>query len=79
MTFDLATAAELGAEANRGSYRSVRRAPVLMPACRETPYAVLLGCAFAIPADPAVDAALIASSRAMRAVGPGPYPSLVGR
>jgi hypothetical protein len=52
---------------------------VLMPACRETPYAVLLGCAFAIPANPAVDAALIASSRAMRAVGPGPYPTLVGR
>jgi hypothetical protein len=76
---DLATAAELGVKADRGSYRTVRRAPLLMPACRETPYAVLLGCAAAVPADPAVDSALIASSRAMRAVGRGPYPTLVGR
>ena len=76
---DLAVAAELGVKADRGSYRTVRRAPLLMPACRETPYAVLLGCAAAVPADPAVDSALIASSRAMRAVGRGPYPTLVGR
>jgi hypothetical protein len=76
---DLTMAAELGIKEDRAGHRSVRRAPVLMPACRQTPYAVLLGCAPAVLADPVLDADILASSRAMRAVGPGPYPTRVGR
>jgi hypothetical protein len=80
------TAAELRIQSEPGSrgpsHRSVvvrRQAPVLLPWCHETYYAVLLGCPPVAQVGNVVDPALYASSRAMRAIGAGPYPTLDGR